>query len=88
MKVLLTDNLNPQSADILRAAGIEPIIDNGIPPEALIERLAGVDGIVIRSSTRLTAEVIGATNLKVIGRAGIGLDNVDIEAATEKGGWS
>lgn len=84
-KVLLTDNLNPQSADILRDAGIEPIIENGIPPEALVERLSGVDGIVVRSSTRLTAEVIEATNLKVIGRAGIGLDNVDIEAATEKG---
>jgi len=85
MKVLLTDNLNPRAADILREAGVEPIIENGIPPEALIERLTGVGGIVVRSSTRLTPEVIEATDLKVIGRAGIGLDNVDIEAATAKG---
>ncbi len=85
MKVLLTDNLNPRAADILRDAGVEPIIENGIPPEALIERLSGVEGIAIRSTTRLTAEVIEATDLKVIGRAGIGLDNVDIEAATRKG---
>ena len=85
MKVLLTDNLNPRAADILQDAGIEPIVENGIPPDALVERLSGMDAVVIRSSTRLTADVIEATNLKVIGRAGIGLDNVDIEAATRKG---
>ena len=55
-------------------------------PDELAERIAGYDGILIRSATRMTAEVIGrADRLKVIGRAGIGVDNVDVEAATKRG---
>ncbi len=54
--------------------------------EELADRIAGYDGILIRSATQLTAEVIGrADRLKVIGRAGIGVDNVDVEAATKRG---
>ncbi len=58
----------------------------GWSPDELAERIAGYDGILIRSATRMTAEVIArADRLKVIGRAGIGVDNVDVEAATKRG---
>jgi D-3-phosphoglycerate dehydrogenase / 2-oxoglutarate reductase len=86
MKVLISDNLSPAGAQILRDAGLEVDINTGLPPEELKKIIGNYDGLVIRSATKATAEIIAAASkLRVIGRAGIGLDNVDIPAASQKG---
>ncbi len=86
MKVLISDNLAPVGAQILQDAGLEVDINTGLAPEELKKIIANYDGLVIRSATKVTAEIVAAAeNLKVVGRAGIGLDNVDIPAASKKG---
>ncbi|MDH3360392.1 MAG: phosphoglycerate dehydrogenase [Desulfobulbaceae bacterium] len=86
MKVLISDNLAPVGAKILQDAGLEVDINTGLAPEELKKIISNYDGLVIRSATKATAEIIeAADNLKVIGRAGIGLDNVDIAAASKRG---
>jgi len=86
MKVLISDNLSPAGAQILRDAGLEVDINTGLPPEELKKIIGNYDGLVIRSATKVTAEIIAAADkLRVVGRAGIGLDNVDIPAASQKG---
>jgi len=86
MKVLISDNLAPVGADILRDAGLEVDIKTGLAPEELKNIIPEYEGLVIRSATRVTAEIIdAAVNLKVVGRAGIGLDNVDVAAASKHG---
>jgi len=86
-KVLVTDNLSPKGVEILRAAeGIETVVDNEISPERLLETIHEYDALVIRSRTKVNARVIEkAGRLKVVGRAGTGLDNVDVPAATKRG---
>jgi D-3-phosphoglycerate dehydrogenase len=86
-KVLIADKLSPEGIEILEAAdGLEVLNKPGMSPEELLEVIPDIDGLVIRSGAKVTAEVIAAaTNLKVVGRAGIGVDNVDIPAATERG---
>jgi D-3-phosphoglycerate dehydrogenase len=85
-KVLISDELSPRAADIFRERGIEVDVLVGLTPEELIARIGRYDGLAIRSATKVVAEVIAAgVNLKVIGRAGIGVDNVDIPAATQRG---
>jgi D-3-phosphoglycerate dehydrogenase len=86
MKVLISDNLAPIGAKILEEAGLEVDINTGLPPEELKKIIPQYDGLVIRSATKVTDEIIeAAENLKVVGRAGIGLDNVDIPAASKRG---
>lgn len=86
MKVLISDNLAPVGAEILKKAGLEVDINTGLAPEELKKIIPAYDGLVIRSATKVTAEILeAAANLKVVGRAGIGLDNVDIPAASKKG---
>jgi len=86
MKVLISDNMSPLGEQILVDAGIEVDVNTGLPPEELQKIIGNYDGLVIRSATKATEEIIAAaTNLKVIGRAGIGLDNVNIPAASQKG---
>jgi D-3-phosphoglycerate dehydrogenase len=86
MKVLISDNLAPIGAEILREAGLEVDVKTGLPPEELIKIIPEYDGLIIRSATKVTADVIeAATSLRVVGRAGIGLDNVDIPAASKRG---
>ena len=86
MKVLISDNLAPVGAKILSDAGLEVDIKTGLPPEELKKIISEYDALVIRSATKVTEEIIEAADkLKVIGRAGIGLDNVDIPAASKKG---
>ena len=86
MKVLISDNLAPIGEKILRDAGLEVDVKTGLPPEELKAIIPEYDGLVIRSATKVREDIIeAATNLKVIGRAGIGLDNVDIPAASQKG---
>ncbi len=86
MKVLISDNLSPAGAQILRDAGLEVDINTGLAPEELKKIVGNYDGLVIRSATKVTADIIAAAGkLRVVGRAGIGLDNVDIPAASQKG---
>lgn len=85
-KVLISDSMSPRAADIFRERGIEVDEKTGLSKEELIEIIGDYDGLAIRSSTRPDAEIMAAAkNLKVIGRAGIGVDNVDINAATQNG---
>ncbi|MCB2052706.1 MAG: phosphoglycerate dehydrogenase [Geminicoccaceae bacterium] len=85
-KVLIADALSDAAAGIFEERGLEVDVAVGLSKEALLERIAGYDGLAIRSATKVTSEVIErASNLKVVGRAGIGVDNVDIDAATAAG---
>ena len=87
-RVLISDKLSEAAVDIFKARGLEVdfLPDLGKDKEALIDRIGAYDGIAIRSATKLTESVLRhADNLKVIGRAGIGVDNVDIPVATQKG---
>ena len=86
MKVLISDSMSPLGQKILTDAGLEVDVKSGLSPEELKEIIGEYDGLLVRSATKATAEIINAAdNLKVIGRAGIGLDNVDIPAASQKG---
>tara|TARA_B100001750_G_C15511282_1_gene603857 strand:+ start:1303 stop:2874 length:1572 start_codon:yes stop_codon:yes gene_type:complete len=85
-KVLISDKMAPLAADIFRQKGVEVDVITGQSPEELKSIIGQYDGLAIRSSTTVTPEILeAATNLKVIGRAGIGVDNVDIAKATERG---
>lgn len=85
-KVLISDNLSPKAAEIFRERGVEVDVKVGLSPEELIACIGEYDGLAVRSATKATADVIkAAKNLKVIGRAGIGVDNVDVAAATDNG---
>ncbi len=86
MRVLISDNLAPVGVKILKDAGIEVDVKTGMSPDELKAVIGDYDGLVIRSSTRVTADLLeSASRLRVVGRAGIGLDNVDIPAASQKG---
>jgi D-3-phosphoglycerate dehydrogenase len=86
MRVLVSDNLSQKGVDVLVKAGFEVDVNVGLAPEELKEIIGRYEGLVIRSATRVTAELLeAATRLKVVGRAGIGLDNVDVPAASQKG---
>src|SRR5688572_31950982 len=86
-KVLLLDGIDPAGVEVVEKTGeITPLVHNKIAREKLLELVADVDGIVVRSATSVDRELIlRAPRLKVVGRAGVGVDNVDIEAATERG---
>ncbi|UZK65564.1 phosphoglycerate dehydrogenase [Sphingomonas sp. M1-B02] len=85
-KVLISDKMDPKAAEIFRARGVEVDEITGKTPEELKAIIGQYDGLAIRSSTKVTPEILeAATNLKVVGRAGIGVDNVDIPAASAKG---
>ena len=85
-RVLISDKMDPNAARIFEEQGCQVDVITGETPEQLIARIGDYDGLAIRSSTRVTKEILAAaTNLKVIGRAGIGVDNVDIPAASAQG---
>lgn len=85
-KVLISDKMDPKAAEIFRERGIDVDVITGKTKEELIAMIGDYDGLAIRSSTKVTADVLAAaTNLKVVGRAGIGVDNVDIPEASKKG---
>ena len=85
-KVLISDKMDPNAARIFTEMGCDVDVITGETPEQLIARIGDYDGLAIRSSTRVTKDVLAAAkNLKVIGRAGIGVDNVDIPAASAQG---
>ncbi len=85
-KVLISDELSPAAIEIFKARGLEVDFKPGLRKEELIAIIDQYDGLAVRSNTKATAEIIvAAKNLKVIGRAGIGVDNIDIPAATQRG---
>jgi D-3-phosphoglycerate dehydrogenase len=86
MKILISDSLEQSCVDILIHENFG--VDNrpGIPPEELKRIIPQYDVLIVRSATKVTAEVIAlGANLKIIGRAGTGVDNIDVEAATRRG---
>jgi len=85
-KVLIADKLSPQAIDVFKQKGVETDVKTGLAPEELLKIIGEYDGLAVRSATKATPAVIQAgKKLKVIGRAGIGVDNVDIPAATAAG---
>ena len=85
-RVLISDKMDPNAARIFEERGCQVDVITGETPEQLIARIGDYDGLAIRSSTKVTKEILAAaTRLKVVGRAGIGVDNVDIPAASAQG---
>ncbi|MHA1154047.1 MAG: phosphoglycerate dehydrogenase [Alphaproteobacteria bacterium] len=85
-KILIADKMSSQAAEAFRACGIEVDVATGLAPEELIARIGTYDGLALRSTTKVTeATIVAGTKLKVVGRAGIGVDNIDVEAATRRG---
>jgi D-3-phosphoglycerate dehydrogenase / 2-oxoglutarate reductase len=87
MRVLVSDNLGEIGIKLFQEAeGIDVDVNTGLPPEELKKIIGDYDALVIRSATKVTEDLLSAAKkLKVVGRAGIGLDNVDIPAATKRG---
>ena len=82
-RVLVAENIGESGVELLRREGFD--VDVGVNGD-IAERIGDYDGLIVRSATKVTAELIEkAPNLKVIGRAGVGVDNVDVEAATKRG---
>ena len=85
-KVLIADELSSKAIDIFRSRGLEVDVRIGLKKPDLLRIIGGYEGLAVRSSTKADREVIAAaTRLKVIGRAGIGVDNIDIPSATARG---
>ncbi len=85
-RVLISDKLSPAAVAIFKERGVEVDVKPGLDKEELAKIIGDYDGLAIRSNTKVTAKLLEhATKLKVIGRAGIGVDNVDIPAATARG---
>ncbi|MGH6662036.1 MAG: phosphoglycerate dehydrogenase, partial [Rhodospirillales bacterium] len=85
-KVLIADDMSPLAKEVFERAGIEVDVRIGLDKEQLRAVVGGYDGLAVRSATKVTSKVIAAAGkLKVIGRAGIGVDNIDVDAATQKG---
>jgi len=86
MRVLVTEKIAERGLERLRDAGHDVDVREGLSPEELLDAVVGAHALIIRSATKVTAEVLAAgRDLVVVGRAGIGLDNVDVAAATERG---
>jgi D-3-phosphoglycerate dehydrogenase len=85
-RVLISDKLSPAAVDIFRSRGVEVDVKPGLSPAELRAVIAPYDGLAVRSATKVTKELLdAATSLKVVGRAGIGVDNVDVKSATARG---
>lgn len=86
VKVLISDKLSPLAKEIFERRGIQVDQIVGLTKEELEAKIHEYDGLAIRSATKVTPKILAAaTNLKVVGRAGIGVDNVDVPAATKQG---
>jgi D-3-phosphoglycerate dehydrogenase / 2-oxoglutarate reductase len=85
-KILIADELSPRAVEIFRSRGLEVDVNIGLKKPDLLKIVPAYDGLALRSATKADKDVIAAArNLKVIGRAGIGVDNIDIPAATARG---
>jgi len=86
IKVLIADSMEKEGVDIFKNAGFEVKETGKLSSEQLCEIIGEYDAVIVRSATKITREVIEkGTNLKIIGRAGVGMDNIDIEAASHSG---
>ena len=86
VKVLIADKLSPAAVDIFRSRGIQVDVKPGLTPAELRAIIGDYQGLAIRSSTKVTKELLEvAPRLRVVGRAGIGVDNVDVKSATARG---
>ncbi len=86
MRILVLEGITERGAEILRSEGWTLDMEKALPPAELVKKVAPYQAILVRSGSQMTAEVIDAAkNLKVIGRAGVGVDNVDLQAATRRG---
>jgi D-3-phosphoglycerate dehydrogenase len=85
-KVLIADGLSPSAMEVFRERGIEAEARPGLPPSELAAVIGDYDGLAVRSATKVTRALLeAAPRLKVVGRAGIGVDNIDVAAATQRG---
>jgi D-3-phosphoglycerate dehydrogenase len=85
-RILVADSLDPSGLALLAAAGAEVVVLRDDERPRLAELIGGFDALLVRSATKVTAQLLaGAGRLKVVGRAGIGLDNIDVAAAAERG---
>src|SRR6202007_2606107 len=85
-RVLIADELSPAAVAIFRERGVDADVRTGLKKEQLLEIIDQYDGLAVRSATKADKDVIAAAkNLKVVGRAGIGVDNIDIPTATAAG---
>jgi D-3-phosphoglycerate dehydrogenase len=85
-RVLISDALSPRAVEIFAERGVETDVMTGLSPDELKKIIGKYDGLAVRSATKVTKALLElADNLKVIGRAGIGVDNVDVPAATQRG---
>ena len=85
-KVLISDKLSQDAAKVFENRGIEVDFKPGLSKDDLLDIIGQYDGLAVRSATKVTAEVLDAAEkLKLIGRAGIGVDNIDLDAASKQG---
>ena len=85
-RVLIADALSPRALEIFKERGVDADEAVGLKPDALKAKLKDYDGLAVRSATKVTADVLAAApRLRVVGRAGIGVDNIDVPAATQRG---
>lgn len=86
LKVLVADSISPKGVELLKNEGFETVEAYGSTPEQVKELIKDADAVIVRSETKITADVLAcAKQLKAVGRAGVGVDNIDIPAASEKG---
>ena len=85
-KVLIADSLSPAAVDIFKQRGVEVDVKTGLKPDEVKAIIGNYDGLAVRSATKVTADILKeAHHLKVIGRAGAGVDTIDVPAATARG---
>jgi len=86
VKILVCDSVHNDGLDMLKQAGYELELRTNITPDELVQTASKYDAMIVRSRTKITKEVLdAASNLKIVARAGVGLDNVDLKTAEEKG---
>ena len=86
MKIFVADDVKESGLEPLKAAGFEVVKKTGLKGDDLLIAVADCAGLIVRSETKVTAEVMDAAkNLRVIGRAGVGVDNINVKAATQRG---
>ncbi len=85
-RILICDELSSAALEVFRARGLEPEVCTGLTEDELVERVPGAHALVVRSATKITRRVLEAAHdLRVVGRAGVGVDNVDCACATQRG---
>src|SRR3954467_15086767 len=83
IKVLVSDDLSKAAVDIMTKAGLKVDVKTGLPPAELAAIIGEYNGLAVRSATKVTADILAkATNMKIVGRAGVGVDNIDLKAAS------